>query len=345
MQYWLHRISWLAHVSYPLLNEGYLSIGWSDFSDEEFLEKSSEEDGEYFDERFGAEYGYLPRNRYSLWYFLADMAKGDIVIVPSKWGTFSIYKIEEANAILPSSFVLNEGLVDWNGKKIKFNKSKQLILEDEKDYLDIGFLRKVKPIQEEIPRAEYANAALTRRMKIQNTTANINDLKDDVVSAIDAFKKNKPINLKSTLLDKSIDLWLSIIKKELNPDKFEKLILLYFQRVGASNVYIPPKNENNKAGDVDIVAEFEHIKSTICVQVKFHDNETNDWAIEQIKESAESKKYCGDSYTTHYWVITSGDSFTEEAKRLASENNIVLIDGREFVRMFIEIGIQNITEI
>jgi Holliday junction resolvase-like predicted endonuclease len=221
MRYWLHRISWLDHVSYPLLEAGYLSIGWSDFSDKEFLEKSSEVNGKYFDKKFNEKYGYLPRNR----------------------------------------------------------------------------------------------------------------------------QKNKPINLKSILFDKSIDLWLSIIKKELNPDKFEKLILLYFQRVGASNVYIPSKNEANKVGDVDIVAEFEHTKSTICVQVKFHDNETIDWAVKQIRESAESKKYCADNYTTQYWVITSGDSFTEEAKKLASENDIILIDGREFVRMFISVGIQNITEI
>jgi predicted Mrr-cat superfamily restriction endonuclease len=345
MQYWLHRISWLANISYPLLEKGYLSIGWSTFSNEIFLEKSSEGEGEYFDKKFEEEYGYLPRNRYSLWHFLAEMNKGDIVIVPSKWGTFSVYKIEEASAILPASLNLNETLADWNGKKINFNRTKQLILEGEKEYLDIGFLRKVKPIQEEISRAEYANSALTKRMKIQNTTANISDLKNDITFAIDAYKKNKPINLKSTLFDKSIDLWLSIIKKELNPDKFEKLILLYFQRVGASNVYIPPKNENDKIGDVDIVAEFEHIKSTICVQVKFHDNETNDWAITQIKESAESKRYFSDGYTTQYWVITSGDSFTEEAERLASENNIILIDGKEFVKMFIDVGIQNITEI
>jgi len=345
MQYWLHRISWLSNISYPLLKKGFLSIGWSDFSSEEFLTKSSEVDSEYFDKVFLDEYGCLPKNRYYLWYFLAEMDEGDIVIVPSKWGTFSVYEIEEACAFLPSSLVLDDEFFDWNGVKIKFDESKNLILEGEKDYLDIGFLRKVKKIQEEIPRSEYANAALTRRMKFQGTTANISDIKDDIYFAIDSYKKNKPISLKSTLLEETVNIWLKIIKKELNPDKFEKLVLLYFQRVGASNVHIPPKNESEKEGDVDIVADFEHIKSTICVQAKFHDNETNDWAIEQIKESAESKKYFNDGYSTQYWVITSGDSFTEEAKKLASLNNIILIDGREFVKMIIDIGIQNITEI
>jgi predicted Mrr-cat superfamily restriction endonuclease len=344
MQYWLHRISLMANVTYPLLEKGYLSTGWSFLSDKEFLEKSSKNDGEYFDKIFKDECGDLPRNRWYLWYFLAEMDKGDIVIVPGG-GTFSVYEIEEASAILPSSLNLSEDLFDWNGTRIKFDDSKQLILEGEKECLEIGFLRKVKPIQLEIPRAEYANAALTSRMKIQHTTAKISDLEDDINSAIDSYQKKKPISLKLTLFDKSIDLWLSIIKKELNPDKFETLIKLYFQRVGASNVYIPPKNETNKKGDVDIVAEFEQIKSTICVQAKFHSDKTDDWAITQIKEVAESKKYINDGYTTHYWVITSGDSFTEVAKRLALENNIILIDGREFAKMFIDVGIQNISEI
>ena len=34
MNYWLHRISHLAELSYPLLEKGYLTIGFSDFSDE-----------------------------------------------------------------------------------------------------------------------------------------------------------------------------------------------------------------------------------------------------------------------------------------------------------------------
>jgi hypothetical protein len=44
MQYWLHRIAYLQGVSYPLLEKGYLSIGFSDFSDEDFIEKVSEQD-------------------------------------------------------------------------------------------------------------------------------------------------------------------------------------------------------------------------------------------------------------------------------------------------------------
>lgn len=31
--YWIHRISHIAEISYPLLDVGYLSYGWSDFEE------------------------------------------------------------------------------------------------------------------------------------------------------------------------------------------------------------------------------------------------------------------------------------------------------------------------
>jgi hypothetical protein len=38
MNYWLHRISHHAEVSYPLLDKNILSIGFSDFSNQEFID-------------------------------------------------------------------------------------------------------------------------------------------------------------------------------------------------------------------------------------------------------------------------------------------------------------------
>ena len=39
--YWIHRISHIAHISYPLIHEGYLSYGWSDFAEDGFMSKLS----------------------------------------------------------------------------------------------------------------------------------------------------------------------------------------------------------------------------------------------------------------------------------------------------------------
>ena len=41
MNYWLHRISHHAEVSYPLIKKRILSVGWSDFSNEEYLDECS----------------------------------------------------------------------------------------------------------------------------------------------------------------------------------------------------------------------------------------------------------------------------------------------------------------
>ena len=43
-QYWLHRISHHKEVSYPLLDNNMLSIGFSDFSNQEFIDDVLRED-------------------------------------------------------------------------------------------------------------------------------------------------------------------------------------------------------------------------------------------------------------------------------------------------------------
>ena len=52
MKYYLHRISYEREVSYPLLDNGLLSIGWSDFSNREFIDKTRLESMPYLDKCF-----------------------------------------------------------------------------------------------------------------------------------------------------------------------------------------------------------------------------------------------------------------------------------------------------
>jgi predicted Mrr-cat superfamily restriction endonuclease len=345
MQYWLHRISHLDYVSYPLLELGYISIGYSDFSTEAFLKKSTDEDGEYFDSQFIEIWGDSPKGRCSLWRFLANMKKGDWVVVPSR-KNFSVYKIAESSAIIPSSLEIKNDFSDWNGIKIKLDKSGMLKLDGEKDYLDIGFLRKVEPVLVDIPRYEYADAALTSRMKIRNTNANISDLEDSIKKAIEAYKKHRPINLKSSLINLSVDKWLETIRKELVPDKFEKLVEKYLEKVGATSTELnPEKNSREKSGDVDVVAVFEPIKTIISVQVKKYEGETSDWAVQQVNDFAKSKQSISDGYSRSFWVISSSDSFSKEAEKLAIKNGVLLFDGKQFVQMLMEAGIENIDEL
>ena len=85
-------------------------------------------------------------------------------------------------------------------------------------------MREVKLIAKDIPRYEFADSALTSRMKIRTTNANINDLENNIKKALSAFQSDKPINLKAQIIEKSVDIWHSIILAELNDDKFEKLV-------------------------------------------------------------------------------------------------------------------------
>lgn len=343
MQYWLHRIAYLQNVSHPLLDKDYLSIGFSDFCTDEFFEMVAEnQNWNYLENDFNECWGYLPRNRYNLWRFLAEMNKGDWVIVPS-WGTFSIYELCDDLPIMATDDEIAPPKEDWNGKTIiRDTKTGFLKLEGDKNYLDIGFLRKVKLIYKDISRTDYADAALTSRMKIRNTNANISDLEENIQKALSAYKNNRPINLKADILENTVDVLHKIILDKLNPDKFEKLVKWYFLKIGASESYIPPKNYEDKTGDVDVVAMFENIKTIINVQVKFYQGETSDWAITQIKDFFESKENMSDGYNRQYWVISSSDSFSEKSYKLAKENSILLIDGKQFIEMLLNAGIETL---
>ncbi len=343
MKYWLQRIGYLQNVSYPLLEKGYLSIGFSDFCTDDFFDNVAEnQDWDYLENDFNECWGFLPRTRYNLWRFLAEMEKGDYVVVPS-WGTFSIYELCDSLPIMANDKSIDLPEKDWNGIKIlRDEKTRFLKLENEKKYLDIGYLRKVKPICVDISRADYADSALTSRMKIRSTNADISDLATNIKNAIKSYKNKRPINLKADVLEKSIDIWNEIILNELNPDKYERLVRWYFKKIGATESYIPPKNSADKIGDVDVIATFENIKTIINVQVKFYKGETSDWAINQINDFAKSRENMSDGYSRQYWVISSSNTFSEKSYNLAKENNILLIDGKQFVSMLINVGIDSL---
>lgn len=341
MNYWLHRISHHAEVSDPLLKKGILSIGWQELSSEEFIAKCRG-DRQCFEKTMSPCYG-LPRNRHCLWRFITDMKKGDIVLVPSP-GAFSIYEITED---LPFSVEkLNVAdLKDWHGNQIVLSRG-YLYRNAEKDenLVDLGFFRTVKPLLLDIPRDEYADAALTARMKIRPTNAGINDLAENVRNAMRAFELKKPINLHAQIIEKMGNVVLGLIRDQLNPAKFEKLIKWYFRKCGATLSEIPSKNEPNKVGDADIVATFEPIKTIVCVQAKFHQGDTPDNAVDQIKEYKSAKDVMDDGYARVAWVISSADGFTKECINLAQEAHVILVNGPQFVRMLLAVGLSTLDD-
>lgn len=203
----------------------------------------------------------------------------------------------------------------------------------------MGFARKVKFLHKDISRAKFADANLTSRMKIRQTNCLINDLVESIEQSIANFQENRPIHLHSIIVEKTINIILDTIKTELNPDKFEKLVMTYFKTIGANEVTIPAKNERGKEGDADIVAVFENLKLIIYIQAKFHKDKDNEWAINQILDYKTNRESIDDGYNKIAWVITSADTFNDEAKKIAAENEIQLIDGIEFSKMLLNAGI------
>lgn len=291
MNYWLHRISHIAELSYPLLDKGYLTIGFSDFTNEKFIDKVLEDDWNYFNNQFQEMWGKIPRTRHNLWRFL-KFSKGDIIIVPS-WGSFFVCEISDERPLLISETYTND-LKTWGDKKVETNGN-HLISENGKIY-DLGFARKVKILHSKVSRAKFADAKLTSRMKIRQTNGSINDLKKSIEKSIANYVENRPIHLHSIIVDKTANVVLDAIKTELNPDKFEKLVKTYFKTVGANDVTIPPKNARDKEGDADIVAVFENIKLIIYTQAKFHKGKVNEYGINQILDYKTNKESIDDGY-------------------------------------------------
>lgn len=334
MNYWLHRISHIAEVSYPLLDKGFLTIGFSDFTEEDTINIVESNDWNKFNQKFQEYWGNTPRTRHNLWNFL-QMKKGDIVIVPS-WGSFFVCEITDESPLLIGD-TYSEDLKSWGKKTV--NKIGNHLANENGEVYDLGFARKVNVLYKNISRGKFADAKLTSRMKIRQTNAQITDLKESIERSIENYKINKPIHLHSVIVEKTSNLILEAIKNELNPDKFEKLITFYFKTIGANEVFIPAKNESGKEGDADIVAVFENLKLIIYTQAKFQKGQISEWATNQILDYKTNKESIDDGYNKIAWVITSANQFNENAENIAKENEIQLINGTEFSKMLLNAGI------
>lgn len=204
--------------------------------------------------------------------------------------------------------------------------------------VDLGYFRKIKLLEHNISREDYANAKLTRRLKYQGTNANVSDLAEDIEKARRLFRERRPLNIHSNLKEEVAPTILKTLKRDLDEKKFEKLIKQYFESLGAT-AFIPRKNEKpEEEGDADIIATFEKIKTIVYVQAKFHDGETDDWAVSQISGYS-LKQVMDDEYSKIKWVISSGDDFSEKAKSMARQNHIQLINGKQFSEMLLDVGI------
>ena len=338
--YWLHRCKcgdYAWPFTYELLKKhNYISIGWSDFSNNE-IQKRLTESWESFEKVFTEKGWGHPRNRTNLWRFLR-MKQGDVVVVPLERGLFDIYRITDDIVYNNETFDHNLW-VNWYGDRATLNAEGYPAYADGKQ-IDMGFYRKVEPIKTDISRDDYAPKHLHSRMKIRVTNASINDLAKDVEKVI---CQEKPINLRYSFLSESAKILCKQLQTLMNPDKIERLVQWYMESLGAS-VNVPAKNSTStEEGDADVVATFDKLNGhTILIQVKGHEDKTNDWAVKQITSYAQTIEHHMEDRSTQLWVISTCDDFSEKAKRLAEENGVYLVNGLMFAEMLIDNGLYNL---
>lgn len=336
--YWLHRITGGENawpIASPLLEkEKFISIGWSDFSEDSFAADVQSRGMDAIVDRYNHDGWDLSRNRWCLWRFIHEMKKGDYVIVPS-WGKFSVYEIYDDNVLSNQSHDILFG--KWGDEAPTYDG--KYIYNKQGGYIDLGFYRKVKPIALDIPRSEYAGSKLVARMKNRKTNIDISDLEKEIERTLIAYWKKRPINLKANILKNITESTFKQIKSTLTPDKLEKLVGWYMKSLGAEWVITPAKNGSpTEQGDADREARFEKLKLIIMVQVKKHSGTTSEWAVQQIKAYKENNNR-SDDYTTLLWVISTCDQFSEDAIALAKANGVRLINGREFTQLILESGL------
>lgn len=341
MKVWLHRISHWYSISSPLLEQGYLTIGFADYI-EKFNKYS---DLKMAEENFEVDmldiYKKKSRQRLNLHKFLYEFKKGDRVLVPL-WGEFSVYEIiESARPMteLPKEIPIKANINTF------FDNDGLLSIKATNEEIDLGFFIQVKPILTNIPRDGYCDTKLIYRMKIRNATADISDLEKEVDTAIARFKNDNPINFHYEAINAIKENFIETILQKLTDSEFEKLVKWYLEKIGATEVFIPSKNETGKSdfADADVVATFELLKCIVYVQVKHHNGYTSDWAVHQIARYKEQKEDLAVEYTYLSWVLSSGE-FSEEVNAKAKSEGVRLIDKHEFSEMLIDLGLEGINE-
>lgn len=348
--YWLHRISHESEASYNLLKKGWLTLGWSAFAlGSGILDISRKEDKNHTE--FENKYAEIVkekkyRSRWDMWYF-ARFRKGDTIVVPLSGGTFAI--CEALDQAYPIPELINEekdGFEEFEWDE-GHEEGKRLHNKITGKYYDLGFAIKVDVKAGDIPRTGYAEPALTSRMKMRQTNGRITGLEKDVEAALKRYTEKNPINFLADVYENTVENLLKVIDKKLNYAQFESLIKNYMERIGADKVYIPPKNEHGKkeVADADVVALFTPLLLKVIIQAKKHEGQTDEQAVKQIITYREQilKEDTFHENENEYtnciaWAVTTAE-FNENAKELAMENDVRLIEGDEFVRMLLSAGL------
>jgi Holliday junction resolvase-like predicted endonuclease len=170
-------------------------------------------------------------------------------------------------------------------------------------------------------------------MKCRQITLCIDDLEEDVELALN---QKTPFDF----LNDAAKVLLGEFTSKGSPDGFENYVAQCFEKMGAE-VEILPRNYSGKKGDCDVEAVFPLIKLVISVQCKRHVGETGAWGIDQIdRYDARDRKEYPEEWMFQKWVVTTADTFSDDAKSKAKDKRIRLVSGIEFCQMILMMGLK-----
>ena len=244
MKYWLHRNTGGAYAepySRPLLEKGYLSIGWMGLSNDKNKDDILNQGWSAVNKIMVDNGWELSRNRFCLSRFISEMRKGDLVVVPSP-GRFSIYEIAD-DCVLSNESMNQDIYSDVNGilASRKDADGYFAFVNNEGKEIDLGFYRRVKPLLLDLSRNNGIDHALCTKMKTLKTNIEITDVGYAIdklldVTAKDAETKIVPnvyntqsllsLNLSIPIYQRpyvwttsNVELMLSDIKKSIDQGK------------------------------------------------------------------------------------------------------------------------------
>ena len=208
-QYWMHRTCGgdkASPFAKPLLfsdrenNEGYITIGWSDFSTDAFAKDVRERGLVAIKSQYKESGWDLKKNISCLNLFLHDIHKGDIVLVPTD-GTFSICEVLDDCILSNESFPV-EKLIDENGRNAYSENG--YIYNTDGQQIDMGFYRKVRLLFVDTPRRD-ASPNIIRRMKVPKTNNQCNDIDGEIEALMAELQSEKEIQIEITAMNEVLN--------------------------------------------------------------------------------------------------------------------------------------------
>jgi predicted Mrr-cat superfamily restriction endonuclease len=299
------------------LQQGHIAVGWSDARN-----LGQARDWEAFKSSLREAYpepypvGYADNNQAlgnaagSLWRFIHEMRVGDFIVAPAPEG-FHVAVIE------------GQPYYDEAGYEE-----------------DACWRRKVRWLADTAVPRSHAGNTLQRRLKARQTCVDCTDLLDDLRGALG---RSKPLTFNAAVIDAARDAVARCLHDAVNDFGLENVIARLASASGG-RAEVQPKNCPD-AGDVDVIAAYDlkisNQDSTIEVayQVKQHEGVSDDVGIKQLIERMEQRPSI-----VRGCFVTTAESISIEARRLAADNDILVVTERDLVEWVLMVGLQALSD-